>query len=1073
MAQPPVPPTRARVEDVTVIVLTHPDGHPLDDLLDDLAAQSLRPQRVLVAGLDPQGGEAAQVARHALRTRHRVPVILRPALAPTGEEAARGEASPGRVLEDARSALPVHPGHWLWVLHDDSRPEPGALAALAGAVRRASRVAVVGPKLVRLDDPRMLVGVGLHLTAGGRPVDPRAGDGALVDQGQLDQRQDVLGVPLTGALLRSDVLDEVGGVDRAFGDDGVDGLDVSWRSHLAGHRVVVATDAVVRQGDSGLGVRDPRLTRVRQRQVALARGSVLGSLGRRLGIVVTSVLAALVLLLVKRPHEAADELADLRAALSPARGWGARWRFRRRRSVRPSDLRGLFVPAAAGWRTTLDVLADALDPRARRGDERVARGPSGAESGPVSEEFAELGPGGDRRPRWSWPLAVALALATSLTLWQWQRPGLVGALSPRSSGVAGGELGPATTDAAGLWSSALDGWRGGGLGHSDLAEPWLLPAALVSRIVELAPGAAGSATAGVGVAWLLALALPLSVVTAYLALRRVTRRPALRAALALGWAGLGPLPVAVGEGRVGPVVVHVLAPLLVAGYAVAASRSGGARRTAATFATVLAVVLAAQWVPLVLVPSTLAAVLLVVVGPAAVRRRGAVLAVLPWLLLLPWLPALWSDPVRLLGGAGATVAAEGASDAPAWQLLLLRPGAEVDPATWGALPLWCAVTLWTAALGALLLGGSSRRRAVALVSGALLALTLALAAPRLVLGALPQGYADAGAGVSAWSGTPLSLSSAALLLAAGLLLDRVLDKDAAPARRLGRLRRPAAAALVAIVLGAGGVALLHTTLLTGVGTLQRAIDPLPAVAAEQARGPAAQRTLILQPATTTGSGTLALDVDLLGAEPEPARILRDRARDLAVAVPGSPQVVDAVAALAGQGTPEEAAARLRGLGAAYVLLRSDDSHPVASLVDGLPGLTRVSSPPEQVLWRVAQPQVARVAAVGPDGQALHRLPVVGAHAAARGTLESLPEGARLVVAEGDGWARHAAVEVDGERVDVAGDGTVALPAGTHEVEVDVRAGLAPWHLVALVLAAVTAFLALPFGRPETEVEEQA
>ena len=33
-----------------------------------------------------------------------------------------------------------------------------------------------------------------------------------------------------------------------------------------------------------------------------------------------------------------------------------------------------------------------------------------------------------------------------------------------------------------------------------------------------------------------------------------------------------------------------------------------------------------------------------------------VLALLPWAFLLPWLPAVLSDPVRLAGGAGGTVA---------------------------------------------------------------------------------------------------------------------------------------------------------------------------------------------------------------------------------------------------------------------------------------------------------------------------------------------------------------------------------------------------------------------------------
>ena len=45
---------------------------------------------------------------------------------------------------------------------------------------------------------------------------------------------------------------------------------------------------------------DPRRTRVRQRQLALSRGSVWSAPWRALGIALSSTLAALVLLLVKR-----------------------------------------------------------------------------------------------------------------------------------------------------------------------------------------------------------------------------------------------------------------------------------------------------------------------------------------------------------------------------------------------------------------------------------------------------------------------------------------------------------------------------------------------------------------------------------------------------------------------------------------------------------------------------------------------------------------------------------------------------------------------------------------------------
>src|SRR5690606_29901077 len=175
-----------------------------------------------VTGLDPGGEEVSAARQHPLVAEGRVPLLARTPLSSTREEG--GEPALWRVLEDARESLPVHADHWLWVLHDDSVPEPDALEALVGAVRRSSRVGVVGPKLVRLDDPRLLVGVGHHLTVGGRAADTR--QAALVDQGQLDLRQDVLGVPLAGSLVRSDVLADAGGLDSAFGSDGVAGLDV-------------------------------------------------------------------------------------------------------------------------------------------------------------------------------------------------------------------------------------------------------------------------------------------------------------------------------------------------------------------------------------------------------------------------------------------------------------------------------------------------------------------------------------------------------------------------------------------------------------------------------------------------------------------------------------------------------------------------------------------------------------------------------------------------------------------------------------------------------------------------------
>ena len=250
--------------------------------------------------------------------------------------------------------------------------------------------------------------------------------------------------------------------------------------------------------------------------------------------------------------------------------------------------------------------------------------------------------------------------------------------------------------------------------------------------------------------------------------------------------------------------------------------------------------------------------------------------------------------------------------------------------------------------------------------------------------------------------------------------------------------------------------------------LQPATDPLPAVAAEQARGPAALRTVALD-ATADGSGVL---VDLQGAEPEPARILRDRTIELVGTSAETGPVEEAVSELVAGAGPDEVSRALVDLGVGYVELRAGEDHPVASDLDRVSGLTRVSSPAGSVLWRMAEGDPARTRVVGPDGATIDRIDATGPHGAAQADLTGLPEGSRLAVAEGEGWAAEAVVRIDGDEVALEGTRDTTLPAGEHEITVDVRSRWLPWHLVALAVAAVTGFLALPFGRAETDPEEE-
>ena len=131
----------------------------------------------------------------------------------------------------------------LWLLTAACAPDPTALARLLDAVRRSPSVGVAGPKLVRWDEPRTLESVGIQLTRAGRVIpSPWPGE---PDQGQYDRRTDVLAVPFDGMLLERGLLEQLGGHEPAFGEFGAD-LDLSWRAHQAGRRVVVVPRATVR-----------------------------------------------------------------------------------------------------------------------------------------------------------------------------------------------------------------------------------------------------------------------------------------------------------------------------------------------------------------------------------------------------------------------------------------------------------------------------------------------------------------------------------------------------------------------------------------------------------------------------------------------------------------------------------------------------------------------------------------------------------------------------------------------------------------------------------------------------------
>lgn len=206
-------------------------------------------------------------------------------------------------------------------LHDDAAPEDGAITTLVGEALR-SNAGIVGPKLVQFEDPRRLLQVGGSADKTGERV-------TVVEPGELDQEQhdavrDVFVVPGACTLVRSDLFEAIDGFDPGI-DYLNDDLNLCWRAHVAGGRVVVAPDARVAHVEA-LGDRVPveerreRLIRHRLRTMLCCYGR--WHLARVLPQAMVLAVAEIVYSLVVGRREQVRDVV---------RAW--RWNFARRGEI--------------------------------------------------------------------------------------------------------------------------------------------------------------------------------------------------------------------------------------------------------------------------------------------------------------------------------------------------------------------------------------------------------------------------------------------------------------------------------------------------------------------------------------------------------------------------------------------------------------------------------------------------------------------------------------------------------------------------------------------------------------------
>lgn len=1032
---------------VVAIVVTRGDTPFLATTLRGLAGQTLVPDQVVV--VDAGGPEPLPTPLPALRPA--TTVVTHVAGARTLGDAVR------RAAHDPQVAPALSAARWWWVLHDDSAPEPTCLQRLWEVADKGRTTAVVGPKQVTWDGGQVLE-VGIEATRSGRRLDALAP--GEIDQGQYDDRSDVLAVGTAGMLVERGVWEQLGGTDPLLGPFG-DGLEFGRRVRRAGYRVVLAPRARVRHARRSLEpwppTGDPHARDVsfRSRRSAQLVNWFLALSWWQvpflvLGLLLWSPLRALGRLLTGASRLAPDEIAawwNLVRATPHLIG-------SRLRSARQAHLpRSVLAPLESS-------------PRALATEARLARRirRSGVPVAPLDPlVLASLQRHGRRTRAGLSGLLTATTLA-ALVIW-----------ARFLGGVGGAAWAGAPSRWGDLWASTWAAWIPGGDGSPGPADPVLIPLSLLS-----APFAALGISAGTVWTWSLVLAVPLSAWTAWILGATLTTSVPVRVAAGLTWTAMPALTLSASQGRLAAVLVHVLLPLVAWGWLrllapapvlvtagadgyvsadTAQRRAGVAGATALTLAGVTC---AAPWLVL---PALLGAVVALVV----VRRRALDLAlsVVPSLVLLA--PTLAHQFRRADGWAallttGGPALAVGA--APSWQTLLGVPSTVTWLSWVWALGVPVGLLLVLAVLASLRTGEGAwlvRGGLGLAVAGAVLALLLGHVDVAFLA---PTGGTTAAGVAHAWTSPALSLAGLGLLVAC-------LRASVSPLPWDDPRHRPVR--LLACVVGACSVAALGIWAVPGPLRAEAwdHVTPargaaVPAVSLQAQLSPTASRVLVLTHGTDgihaevlRGAGPLLTDASA-GTRLGELVDLRTGQEDAADA-----DLEQAVVTLVEY--PDDASVLTLAQHAIDTVLLPDttsaEGRRMAEALDRAPGVEKVGTTDQGVLWRVRPQDVvpARVVVEGEDTVTTVRAGWLGVDA----DLDADVSGT-LVLAERADRAWRASVDGTPLAATVATSGTwrqaFELPASGHLV-VEFRPWwLLSWRLLCGLTLVGSAVAAVPVRR---------
>lgn len=697
---------------VIAVLVARNGAKYLPRTLSALAAQTRRPDAVLL--VDSGSTDASED-------------LLAQASAQTLNITKMGFAT--AITEAVRNVSPaVDENDWLWFLGHDNAPEPGALAALVGAVEVAPSVAVAGPKLMRWDEPRIIESYGESLTPLGRSVGVVEHE---LDQAQHDLHSDLLAVAAGGMLIRRSVWNALGGFDRGL--PSVDAaLDLCVRARLAGHRVVgVPSARVASAGPIELFGRrslsaggSHRVRRGAQLHRRLTWAPALALPFHWLTLLPLAIARSIAHLIGKRPGWIGGEIASAVRAAFDTSVPAARSALRRNRTLGWAAIAPLRMPWATLRERRSNVLAQPagdVTPRERPGF------------------FASGG-------AWLVLLAAVIGIVTFRSF-------------TGAGALEGGGLVPLSTSVTELWTNLAYGWREVGAGFIGPPDPFSFVLAVLGSLTFWSPSYA--------IVLLYLVALPLAALTAWTCASRFATTGWPAGVAALAWALAPPFLASLDGGHLGAVLAHILLPALISALL------GAARNWAASaFAAILLAAITAS------APVLIPALVLLIVAWAAARPTGAVRilgTLIPSAAL--FLPLIWAQfsrgtPLAVFVDPGVTTAT---SVPVGWQLALGNP--ETGLGGWSGLatslglpeilaPVAVVVLLAPfAALALLSLFLPGSRRAVPVMAIALLGFVTAVAGAHLFV-----SFVDATA-VAIWPGAALSLYWLGLVGGVVLALD--------------------------------------------------------------------------------------------------------------------------------------------------------------------------------------------------------------------------------------------------------------------------------------------------------------